>query len=97
MKILLAMLLLVSVAHADDYLFAEVGAYKNLGSNDWVGDYPIRFTAGYEWAEGNLYVRAEASHVSNVESGPPFNGRTETYRDLAGVTVGWRFRTRYRD
>lgn len=91
--ITLALLLIAATpASGENYFFGEIGTHKSLGSNGWHGNVPIRFTIGHEWAGQRAYVRAELTHVSNIDKGPPFNGQYESYLDLAGITIGWRFK-----
>jgi len=76
---------------AEDFFYIEIGVAKNLGDNGWVGDYPAHLSLGYVKEFKDTYIKFDATHISNLEKGRPFNNEYESYLDITGISFGLRF------
>lgn len=86
-------LILPSEADAadDTYFYAEITQSITIKTDDWVGDNPTKTAIGHAWMWEHTYVRAEVSHMSNIDRGRPFNNRPESNLDVVSVTFGLRW------
>lgn len=74
------------------YTYAEITVFHKLRDNDtWIGDTPTQISFGRRWHWDHVYTELELSHISNIDRGKPFNNLKESWMDLVGVTLGWRF------